>query len=71
MSDELSELTNVLVEGELIREISPVADAAPEVPRIDGAGRTLTPGLIDMHVHLQWNQDPFSFMAARLDYTRL
>ncbi|MXU66051.1 metal-dependent hydrolase family protein [Oceanomicrobium pacificus] len=67
-SDGLSDLTNVLVEGELIKEISPAADAAPDVPRIDGNGRTLMPGLIDNHVHLQWNQSPLEFMSARADY---
>ncbi|MCT8159071.1 metal-dependent hydrolase family protein [Pseudoruegeria sp. SHC-113] len=67
-SDALTGLTNVLVEGELIKEISPTADAAPEVPRIDGGGRTLMPGLIDNHVHLQWNQGPMEFMTARPDY---
>lgn len=67
-SDGLTEVTNVLVEGELIKEISPVADAAPDVPRIDGNGRTLMPGLIDNHVHLQWNQGPIEFMTARPDY---
>lgn len=67
-SDSLSEITNVLIQGELIHEISPKADAAPEVPRIDGSGRVLMPGLIDMHTHLQWNQDPYTFMASRPDY---
>ncbi|SLN35858.1 hypothetical protein PSA7680_01698 [Pseudoruegeria aquimaris] len=67
-SDGLTGLTNVLVEGELIKEISPAADAAPDVPRIDGAGRTLMPGLIDNHVHLQWNQGPMEFWTARPDY---
>lgn len=67
-SDGLTELTNVLVEGELIKEISPATDAAPDVPRIDGGGRTLMPGLIDNHVHLQWNQGPMEFMTARPDY---
>jgi len=66
--DDLSELTNVLIRGELIREIAPNADAPADAHRIDGGGRTLMPGLIDMHVHLQWNLDPFSFVAARLDY---
>ncbi len=67
-SDVLTELTNVLVEGEMIKEVSPAADAASEVPRIDGSGRTLMPGLIDNHVHLQWNQGPMEFMTARADY---
>jgi imidazolonepropionase-like amidohydrolase len=42
----------VLVEGETIREVSerPIASAAAE--RVDLAGRTLMPGLIDAHVHV-------------------
>ena len=42
---------SVLVEGETIREVSdrPIATSAP---RLDLAGRTLMPGLIDAHVHV-------------------
>ncbi len=42
---------HVLVEGDAIREVSdrPIATAAT---RIDLAGRTLMPGLIDCHVHV-------------------
>ncbi|WPB87487.1 metal-dependent hydrolase family protein [Sediminicoccus rosea] len=42
---------SVLVEGEVIREVSdrPIASAAT---RLDLAGRTLMPGLIDCHVHV-------------------
>jgi imidazolonepropionase-like amidohydrolase len=43
---------HVLVEGETIREVSdrPIASQAAE--RVDLAGRTLMPGLIDAHVHV-------------------
>ena len=43
--------TSVLIEGELIREVSdrPITSTAT---RIDLAGRTLMPGLIDAHVHV-------------------
>jgi imidazolonepropionase-like amidohydrolase len=42
---------SVLVEGETIREVSdrPIASSAT---RVDLAGRTLMPGLIDAHVHV-------------------
>ena len=42
---------SVLVEGEVIREVSdrPIASAAT---RVDLKGRTLMPGLIDAHVHV-------------------
>ncbi|HEX6774766.1 MAG TPA: amidohydrolase family protein, partial [Methylomirabilota bacterium] len=50
--DELLGGYEVLVEGELIREVSdrPLQTAGATV--IDGGGRTLMPGLIDCHVHV-------------------
>jgi len=68
-SEQLSAPVNVLVEGNQINAISadvidPPSDAA-QLTRIDGTGRTLMPGLIDVHVHLtfgamsvQQMQDP-------------
>lgn len=54
---ELSAAQDVRVEGEQIVSIAPSPDEpAAESPAadvvIDGAGRTLMPGLIDMHTHL-------------------
>ena len=43
---------NVLVEGNLIKQVSAEAISAPGATVIDGGGRTLMPGLIDMHAHL-------------------
>ncbi len=43
---------NVLVEGNLIKQVSAEAINAPGATVIDGGGRTLMPGLIDMHSHL-------------------
>jgi imidazolonepropionase-like amidohydrolase len=63
----------VLVEGELIREVSarPIASAGATV--IDGRGRTLMPGLIDCHVHVYLSEVnirnlehvPLTLMTAR------
>lgn len=53
-SDRLSELTNVLTVGGVIRTIAstPIADPPNvTVQRIRGGGRTLMPGLIDHHWH--------------------
>src|SRR5262249_26209331 len=50
----LSEPTNVLVRGNLIEIISraPIpVDRSATTTMIDGGGRTLMPGLIDMHWH--------------------
>jgi imidazolonepropionase-like amidohydrolase len=47
----LSAPTSVLVRGNVIAAIGPGAVAAPGATTIDGAGRTLMPGLIDAHWH--------------------
>lgn len=50
----LSPPTHVLVRGNTIAAIGPgVADPAAKV--IDGRGRTLMPGLIDVHVHMTFS----------------
>jgi len=48
----LQEGMSVLVEGNLIKTISSGAIEAPGAKVIDGSGRTLMPGLIDLHSHL-------------------
>jgi imidazolonepropionase-like amidohydrolase len=53
-SDTLSEAMNVLVRGNAIDKISKDAiptDLSANTKIIDGGGRTLMPGLIDMHWH--------------------
>ncbi len=50
--DELLGGHEVLVEGEVIREVSDRAIQAGGATVIDGGGRTLMPGLIDCHVHV-------------------
>jgi imidazolonepropionase-like amidohydrolase len=47
----LSAPSNVLVQGNTIARISINAIDAPGARRIEGRGRTLMPGLIDMHWH--------------------
>ncbi|WP_213290202.1 amidohydrolase family protein [Bradyrhizobium sp. sGM-13] len=50
----LSEQTNVLVRGNLIEQISPSpipVDRSATTTIIEGGGRTLMPGLIDVHWH--------------------
>ena len=43
---------NVLVEGNLIKQVSEEAISAPGATVIDGGGRTLLPGFIEAHAHL-------------------
>ncbi len=46
------ENASVLVEGNLIKEISTDGIEAPNATMIDSGGRTLMPGMHDQHVHL-------------------
>jgi imidazolonepropionase-like amidohydrolase len=50
-SDKLAEGMSVLVEDNHIKEVGKSIEA-PGATVIDGGGRTMTPGLIDMHSHI-------------------
>jgi imidazolonepropionase-like amidohydrolase len=50
--DRLLDGVEVLVEGDRVREVSDRPISATSATRIDLRGRTLMPGLIDMHVHV-------------------
>jgi imidazolonepropionase-like amidohydrolase len=57
-AEELTGPMNVLVAGNLIATISEESiDAIPSATVIDGGGRTLMPGLVDLHSHLLANGD--------------
>ena len=45
------EKANVLVDDGIIREVGPDVKAGADAKRINGAGKTLLPGLIDCHTH--------------------
>jgi imidazolonepropionase-like amidohydrolase len=80
VDDKLVTGQSVLIEGNLIKQVGPKLSAdGAEV--IDGGGRTLMPGLIDMHSHLamqeglyegrdNWDQMAMGAMTAHvfLDY---
>jgi len=51
---------NVLVEGNLIKQVSTGSIKAEGATVIDGGGRTLMPGLIDAHWHTMFNFWPVS-----------
>jgi imidazolonepropionase-like amidohydrolase len=51
VNGECAEGMSVVVEGDLIREVSDLPVALGEARRIDLGGRTLMPGLIDLHTH--------------------
>jgi imidazolonepropionase-like amidohydrolase len=73
VSPELSPTTNVLVRDNLIERVSPdpiEAEAGATV--IDGAGRTLMPGLIDAHTHLIMSTiGVLELMTSDPDYPQL
>jgi imidazolonepropionase-like amidohydrolase len=74
-SDKLSKPMNVLVRGNEIEKISaePIpTDRRADTLLIDGAGRTLMPGLIDMHVHMMLVRPRFAeVLAADIGYLNL
>lgn len=56
-AEQLTEPMQVLVVGNRIAQLSPEPIAPPaelELTRIQGAGRTLMPGLIDAHTHVMY-----------------
>ena len=63
-SEKLSIGQNVLVEGNTIKAIGKEVTASANATVIDGAGRTLMPGLIDNHVHLSLNGKSLLDMEA-------
>jgi imidazolonepropionase-like amidohydrolase len=66
--DKLSAPTSVLVEGNKITKIAMSIPAPNGATVIDAAGRTMTPGLIDAHVHLEWNMSPGGMFDGMPDY---
>lgn len=52
------EHANVLVEGNLIKQVSTDPLTADSATVIDGGGRTMIPGLIDAHWHVLFNSVP-------------
>ncbi len=71
----LSEPTNVLVRGNLIERISQTAiavDRRATTRIIDGGGRTLMPGLTDMHWHtMMARPTPAIILGSDMGYTTL
>ncbi len=59
----LSPPTNVLVRGNTIAAIGPTVPAA-NATVIEGRGRTLMPGLIDVHVHMTFSALPLMQLMA-------
>lgn len=56
--------TDVLVRGNMIERIAPDIEAPAGARIIDGAGRTLMPGLIDVHVHMTFGAMPMTTLLS-------
>jgi imidazolonepropionase-like amidohydrolase len=54
-AERLQKGMNVLVEGNMIKQVSSSRISAPGATVIDGTGKVMTPGLIDMHQHVMLN----------------
>lgn len=67
-SDKLAAGMSVLVEGNKIAKIAKSINAPAGATVIDAKGRTMTPGLIDAHVHLFWNTSPAGMFNFPQDY---
>ena len=65
---ELSPPSSLLVAGNRIERIGLdlVADSYDDVNIIEGAGRTLIPGLIDAHWHSMWATVPMQVLWRRM-----
>ena len=72
-SETLSPPTRVLVRGNKIAAIGPSVEAEQaEATVIDGDGRTLMPGLIDVHVHMMFNSlSPAQMLAPDMSVERI
>jgi len=68
VADRLSDATDVVVAGNTIGSIGPAGEAGERVV-IEGGGRVLMPGLIDVHAHLAFATVPLTaVLSARPDY---
>ena len=67
-SADLHEGMSVRVEDDLIREVSDGSIAAGNADRIDCAGRTLMPGMIDCHVHVYFSSVQIEHLAKPATY---
>jgi imidazolonepropionase-like amidohydrolase len=62
-AQQLSAPTDVLVRGNVIARIAP-KQSVPGARVIEGRGRTLMPGLIDVHVHMTFSAMPMTALLA-------
>ena len=64
VNEDLIENANVVVTGNLITAVSEEPLAVANARVIDGGGRTLMPGLIDVHWHMSLAELPMTFLLS-------
>lgn len=67
-SDKLLPSMSVLIEDNKIAKISKSIPVTNDMMVIDAKGRTMTPGFIDVHVHLSWNTGMWEFTDSSAGY---
>jgi len=67
-SEKLAMSMNVLIEGNKIAKIAKTIPADDDMKVIEGGGRTLLPGFIEAHGHLQLNVGALQTIFATADY---
>ena len=66
LTEGFSERTaDIVLDGKRIREILPAGSFRGEAEKIDLAGKSVLPGLFDLHMHLYFSSDNFAAVAAR------
>lgn len=68
VSEKLALSMSVLIEGNKIEKIAKTIPASDDMEVIEGGGRTLTPGFIGIHEHLQLNVGALKTMYSTPDY---
>lgn len=71
VNEDRTENAGVLIEGNLIKQVSRESLSVPDATIIDGGGRTLIPGLIDGHNHIMSPASALSLPTTTTGSTRV
>jgi dihydroorotase len=65
--NNIDEKMDLAITGGKIAKVAPSIPAADAKKVVDITGLIVTPGIIDMHVHVFWGTDPNSYLANAHD----